>query len=250
MLGRLKKHIDTPSTAKDECVFAIGDVHGCIDLLDKLIKNILGVLQARQYNNRDVRLIFLGDIIDRGFDSLACLEAVHFLRSIGAELVLGNHEDLLLRTLSGDGYSQNIWLEHGGLQALKAFDVRPPEPGEDSFDFGDRLRNAIPSHLVTMLEEAPLTKTSGDYLFVHAGLRPGIAIKKQTREDLLFIRREFTESNVSHSKVVVHGHTISETVDIRKNRIAVDTGAYKTGRLSCIMLDGQARRVISVDAKS
>ena len=204
-------------------------------------------LKSGRFAGAVKRFIFLGDVIDRGANSLECLETIYRLRSVGAEVILGNHEDLFLRTLDGDAFSQSIWLAHGGLDALKSFDVMPPALDEDSFDFAERLRRHVPLHLVSMLKSAQISATSGDYFFVHAGVKPGTSLHKQKREDLIGIRDEFTTSKKPHGAVVVHGHSIVKDVMIAKNRIAVDTGAYRSGKLSCAILHETYQYVLSVE---
>ncbi len=246
MFVRKRRQIEVPKTAPNECIFAVGDVHGRYDLLVLLIERIFEDLKIDRFEGAVVRLIFLGDIIDRGPNSLECLEAVYKLTTYGAEILLGNHEDLLLRTLEGDAFSQSIWLEHGGLDALKSFGVTPPSLDEDSFDFAERFRESVPDHLLVMLKAAKTSTVSGDYFFVHAGVRPGTSLGKQKHEDLIGIRGEFTSSKRWHGAVVVHGHSIVDDVSIKNNRIAVDTGAYRSGKLSCAVLCGTHKETISV----
>lgn len=241
-----RRPIKAPETEANECVFAIGDVHGRYDLLVLLLDRIFEVLKSGRFENSVIRLIFLGDIIDRGANSLECLETVHQLNVHGAEIILGNHEDLFLRTLEGDAFSQSIWLAHGGLDALRSFDVKPPAADEDSFDFAERFRRHIPLHLVAMLESAKTNTTSGDYFFVHAGVRPGTSLHKQKHKDMIGIRNDFTKSKKWHGAVIVHGHSIVENVSIENNRIAVDTGAFRSGKLSCVILHGTYQDSISV----
>lgn len=242
-----RKPVEPPQTAPNECVFAIGDVHGRYDLLTMLLDRIFGVLKSGRFAGSVKRLIFLGDIIDRGANSLECLDVVYQLKAYGVEILLGNHEDLLLRTLEGEAFSQSIWLSHGGLDALRSFNVTPPSDDEDSFDFAERFRRNVPLHIIKMLESAEISTTSGDYFFVHAGVRPRIPLEKQKRRDLISIRDEFTRSKRWHGAVIVHGHSIVENVSFEDNRIAVDTGAYRSGKLSCVILHGQHQDSISVE---
>lgn len=227
-------------------VYAVGDVHGRHDLLRRLMKQIVSHFETSEKKPKQVHLIFLGDIIDRGPDSASCLRLVHDLvQRANARLLRGNHEDLLLHSIDGDPVAQRIWLDNGGLALLHSFGVEEPSPSEDAIDFGDRVRAAIPEPFLETLRAAPLTFENGDYLFVHAGVRPGVRLSRQDEQDLLFIREDFTSSDAWHGAVVVHGHSIVGDVEILKNRIAVDTGAYRTDKLSCVVLDGRRRSIIS-----
>lgn len=246
MLGFSKKRPKRPRTAPNERVYAIGDIHGRHDLLKQLLQKIIRHWEESDGNFKRIKLIFLGDIIDRGPDSNRCLSLVEKLaRNSGAELIMGNHEDLMLRAMKGDQEAQDIWMEHGGIETLKSFGLAKPSTSEDSIDFGDRVRKAIPDSYVAMLENAATHLVSGDYFFVHAGVRPDIALKDQSDFDKFFIRTDFTESEKWHGAMIVHGHTIVDEVEMYSNRIAVDTGAYRTDRLSCLCLQGTLRHIIN-----
>ncbi len=245
MATLFRKQLLNPSTTPGERVYAIGDVHGRYDLFRDIVKKIVVHWEAGPSSFAKVKIVLLGDLIDRGPASSHCLEfAYQLVNNSNVTLLRGNHEDLLLKSIEGHAVAQEIWLANGGLAFLDDYGVAPPQSGEDSFDFAERLSKAIPSHLVQLLQEAPLTCQSGDYLFVHAGIRPGRPIARQREEDLLFIRKEFTESSRKHGAIIVHGHTIVDHVELHENRIAVDTGAYATGRLSCICLEGRRRQII------
>jgi len=245
MFSPAKKRPDEVRTAPGERVYAIGDVHGRLDLLRKLMGRIFEDMSRGTDTTKNMRIIFLGDLIDRGPDSKDCLQYVQgYMHDHGAELILGNHEELFLRSIKGDPQAQELWLKHGGLDTLRSFDVAPLEEGEDSFDFGERLSKQVNPELLEMLEAAPTTLRSGDYLFAHAGVRPGVSLKNQEDFDLFFIREEFTKSKRWHGAMIVHGHTIEESVRIYPNRIAVDTGAFRTGLLSAIRLQGLDQMVL------
>lgn len=235
------------STAPKERIYAIGDIHGCYDLLRCLISVIVAHWEASEKKPRRVRLLFLGDVIDRGPDSADCLRLIANLGKLpGVTCLKGNHEDLLLRSIAGDAEAQQIWLRNGGLATLASFEIDPPSSTEDSFDFGERIKAAIPAEHLEFLQAAPAWLRSGDYFFAHAGVRPGVPLKRQDNFDLFFIRDEFTQSKEWHGALIVHGHSIVEHIEIRENRIAIDTGAYKSGRLSCICLEGANRQVLAV----
>lgn len=234
------------ATAPGERVYAIGDIHGRYDLLRELMSKIVTHWEASDKRAKRVRLLFLGDIIDRGPDSAQCLRLVtNLVKLPRVNCLRGNHEDLLLRSIAGDGKAQGIWLKNGGIAALASLAVAPPRQDEDTFDFGERVKAAIPEEHLAMLRQTPTHVRSGDYFFVHAGVRPGVALAKQDDSDLLLIRDEFTQSTDWHGAIVVHGHSIVDEVDMRDNRIAIDTGAYDSGKLSCLCLEGTEREVIA-----
>ncbi|AKH42790.1 serine/threonine protein phosphatase 1 [Altererythrobacter atlanticus] len=235
MLGLSRNRVKTAQTAAGERVYAIGDVHGCHALLRRLIEMIVEDCERGPRDFDHMRIIFLGDLIDRGPSSGACLQLVHDLvAESGSELILGNHEDMMLESIRGNPAAQRAWLANGGDATLYSYGVSPPSSGEDSFDFADRLARAVPEHIVGLLETAATQASSGDYLFVHAGVRPGVPLKQQDPLDLYSIREEFTHSADWHGAMVVHGHSMVDDVEVYPNRIACDTGAYRTGKLSCI----------------
>lgn len=245
MATLFRKQPEKPSTAAGERVYAIGDIHGRYDLFRDILKKIVAHWETAPNTFSKIKIVLLGDLIDRGPESAHCLEfAYQLVTKSDVILIKGNHEDLLLKSIEGHAVAQEIWLANGGLAFLADYGVDPPQAREDSFDFAERLSRAVPSHLIELLKQAQLTFTSGDYLFVHAGIRPGKALLHQREEDLLFIRKEFTDSKRKHGAVIVHGHTIVDRVEMHPNRIAVDTGAFASGRLSCICLEGRRRQIL------
>jgi len=247
MFVRRQKKPYSIRTAVNERVYVIGDIHGRYDLLIKIINQITHKLSSEGRRGMRTRLIFLGDIIDRGPESLKCLRLIEHLSQFGAEIVLGNHEDLLLRTLSGDADARKLWFKHGGLMTLASLGVEKPLESEDGFDFGERVKEALPDAVLNMLLRAGTSLRSGDYMFVHAGVKPKVPLLKQDDFDLLFIRNEFTESKKWHGAMIVHGHTIVENIEVHNNRIAIDTGAYRSGCLSCLILDNEKRELITTN---
>lgn len=245
MATLFRRQPETPSTAEGERVYAIGDIHGRYDLFRRIFDKVIHHWESAPPTFQTIKIVLLGDIIDRGSDSAECLDFAHELvTQSDVKLLLGNHEDLLLKSIAGNSVAQEIWLANGGLAFLQNFGISSPLPGEDSFDFAERIVSGVPPHLINMLQEAPLTLRSGDYLFVHAGVKPGVALHRQSEQDLLFIRETFTKSSRWHGAMVVHGHSIVEQIEFHDNRIAVDTGAYKSGRLSCLCLEGRRRQVL------
>jgi serine/threonine protein phosphatase 1 len=238
--------VGKPRTAAGERIYAVGDVHGRMDLLLQLLSQIEQDDSLREPRRK--RLIFLGDLIDRGPKSK---EVVSLLsqaqRSAKRLLVLmGNHEAALLDTLDGDEDAQKMWLAHGGAATLDSFGINPPEEGESAASFADRMKQHLPPALVRWLRNLPLSMQSGSYFFCHAGVRPGVKLAHQRPEDLLWIRRDFLESDGDHGAVIVHGHSVcGDSVEITHNRINLDTGAYNSGILSAIGLQDDEQWVLS-----
>lgn len=246
MFGLVRSRPRSARTAPGERIYAVGDVHGRYDLLEKLLQLVVEHWQRADRQPERCRVLFLGDIIDRGPDSARCLACVRELvANAGAQLLLGNHEDMLLAAADGNPAAQRAWLEHGGYATLKSYGIDPPAKGEDTIDFADRLVAGIPPEDLALLRSAEHSYASGDYLFVHAGVRPGVALDRQLGEDLYSIREEFTASDVWHGAVIVHGHSMVDFVETRQNRIACDTGAYRTNRLSCVCLHDDLQTILS-----
>lgn len=246
MRNPFKPRIKIGRTGPGERVYAIGDIHGRYDLLRGLLSLIIQDWEAAKRDDKVIRLIFLGDIIDRGPDSRSCIMMLRHLTSQPrVDLLRGNHEDLLLRSVDGEKWAQDIWIEQGGLATLENYEIAPPRMDEDSFDFAERLSTAIPADDIAFLRSTPMYLTSGTYFFVHAGVRPGVALHRQDEQDLIFIRDDFTRAEDWHGAVVVHGHTVVGDVEFRPNRVAVDTGAWQSDRLSCVVLDGDTQAVIA-----
>ncbi|WP_404338510.1 metallophosphoesterase family protein [Sphingomonas sp. MMS12-HWE2-04] len=226
-------------------IIAIGDIHGRWDLLEVLIKAIeRHVTQEPAIPNH---LVFLGDFIDRGPDSR---RVVDFLRSAEqnsprVHVLLGNHEQAMLHAVEGDANAQRLWLEHGAASTLRSFGTGLPLSDEDSYAFGARVATAAGADTIDWLRDRPLSFSLGGYFFCHAGVRPGRALGKQSVEDLLWIRDAFLHSDRRHGALIVHGHSIAEDVEIHHNRIGVDTGAYRTGKLSAVVLSDLGNWTIS-----
>lgn len=228
--------------AKGYRAYAIGDVHGRLDLLDDLMAQIRREMAERP--TRHVLLVFLGDLIDRGPSSAQVLEQLRTLNIDGVRtaFLLGNHEEVLVRILDGDTSLIPSWLQFGGAQCLQSYGVdlrRIRRRAED--DVLAIVRSAIPQSHREFLRRFVDTCRFGDYLFVHAGIRPGVPIEEQLQTDLRWIREPFLLDDTDHGCIVVHGHTISEKVEERPNRIGVDTGAYRTGVLTALAIEGDER---------
>lgn len=225
-------------------VYAIGDIHGCADLLADMQAQIAADLEGSRPAR--VVVVYLGDYIDRGLASRAVIEALITAPIDGAETVhlRGNHEAFLLHFLDEPEVGPN-WLPNGGDATLLGYDVEKPWiiNGEPVLERArDELRANLPASHLAFLEGLPLYHVEGGYTFVHAGIRPGVALEDQEERDLLWIRNAFLNSHADHGCCVVHGHTITREAEVRPNRIGIDTGAYYTGTLTCLVLEGTERR--------
>lgn len=223
-------------------VYAIGDVHGRFDLLrpllDKITQDIAGA--------DGCRIVFLGDYIDRGADSRAVLDTlVAGVGERGWTCLKGNHEAMLLAALDGS-MEWDVWLANGGTETLFSYGISSREmiTAGKSHELGDAVLAAMPAAHIDFMRNLDITLTLGDYFFCHAGVRPGIPLDRQSAGDLLWIRDSFTQSTADHGKRIVHGHTPTMEPEILPNRINVDTGAYLTNRLSCVVLEGDEVRII------
>ncbi|GLJ00290.1 metallophosphoesterase [Sphingobium sp. BS19] len=248
--GRLlKARSGNPSTAEGERIYAIGDIHGRLDLM----KDILARIERHAATlppARSVHIVVLGDMIDRGPDSAAVLRYLHGVQQTTGRLIVlhGNHEELMLRALAGEPGMLRAWMRIGGSATIRSYGVEPPHRDDDQRAAVNDLLKVIPSNIIEWIRHLPLTARSGDYLFCHAGIRPGVALKRQKRADLVWIRDEFLEDPLDHGVMVVHGHSVSTDVEMRGNRIGIDTGAYRTGILTALYLEGEDRQIISTEA--
>ncbi len=232
-------------------VYAVGDIHGRADLLDDLLTIIAEDAGVRPRPARPM-LVFLGDYIDRGPDSagvvarlLAGPPKAGPLAGSGWMALRGNHEDTMLRFLD-DPSAGPAWFRNGGLETIRSYAGPLPDgAGMAPAALRDRLDAALPEDHRRFLAQLPVAHAEGDYLFVHAGLRPGVAIADQDPADLMWIRDDFIHSAAQFGKMVVHGHTIAPVPEIRANRIGIDTGAYRTGRLTALVLEGTDRRFLA-----
>ena len=232
-----------------EVIYAIGDIHGRDDLLAGLHATIAEELSAETPQARQATIVYLGDYVDRGRDSRAVIDRLLDSPVPGAKSVFlkGNHEDAMLRFLAGQESSES-WLTIGGGATVRSYGVSLKSADGAAVPHAAiraQLAEAIPERHLTFLKSLTLTHEAGDYLFVHAGIRPGLPFEDQSPRDLLWIRSEFLTSKRNHGKIVVHGHSSGGNTVVKRNRICVDTAAYATDCLSCVVLEGQKRRFIS-----
>ena len=226
-------------------VYAIGDVHGRLDLLTALERQIEQDRESRPAGRH--LLVYLGDYIDRGYESRAVIDHMMAPPLAGFERIClkGNHEDFLLKFME-DLDVGPIWLVNGGRETVLSYGIAPPvglgftEGTLEEIQAG--LKENVPASHLAFMASLRLTHREGDFLFVHAGVRPGIGVDDQKETDLLWIRDQFLKSRESHGCIVVHGHTPTAEPEVRANRIGINTGAFASGRLTCLVLeDGDFR---------
>jgi len=220
-----------------ERIYAIGDIHGRLDLLRALLIAI--EIDASARAPMPTRVVILGDFIDRGPDSMKLMTIFAGMKSSRVVVLKGNHEAALVDALRGDHDAMDLWMAYGGDATLRSFGVTETEiDPDDSRALIELARKIIPRNLVEWLERLPVFYRRGPYYFVHAGVRPGVPLERQSVDDQLWIRDEFTQSTNDYGAVIVHGHSINENgVIFRANRIGVDTGAYRTEVLSAVGLE-------------
>lgn len=231
-----------PAGARGYRAYVVGDVHGRLDLVDELLGRIHHDMKRR--HRRKTLLVFVGDLIDRGPASAQVIEKLRTYRKPGIRpiYILGNHEEVLLRILKGEASLIAKWRWFGGSECLKSYGLESDRftgVGEDAAL--ELVRAAIPAEHVEFLETFVDSCRFGDYLFVHAGIRPGVEVEQQRQTDLRWIREPFLFDETDHGFVVVHGHTIREEVEELPNRIGIDTGAYRTGVLTALAIEGTER---------
>lgn len=226
-----------------ERVYAIGDIHGCAELFDAL----LGQIAADDVTRPPARttIILLGDLVDRGPDSRGVIERAIALRAeMGAQMrwLVGNHEEVFRKALNGDPKIVRYFVRIGGEPTILSYGIDPATYRGMSFEeLAAALPERVPAEHVAFLDSGEDRIVVGDYLFVHAGIRPGIPVHGQQLGDLRWIRDEFLAHRDDHEHVVVHGHTITANPEDRGNRIGIDTGAYDSGRLTAVGLEGVDR---------
>ncbi|MDO7844117.1 metallophosphoesterase [Sphingomonas immobilis] len=235
----------TPAAPQDMRIYAIGDVHGRRDLLDMMLSQIVADLQTRPAER--FTLVFLGDLIDRGPDSAGVVERILRLQAerVPLRIIQGNHEQILLEMLDGDTDARDMFGHIGGYETMTSYGLTDHEMRSRSADENvSRLRELIPETHLALFRAGEESVQLGDYLFVHAGVQPGVALDAQSARDLRWIRAPFLNSDRYHGSVIVHGHSVSKAPVDRANRIGVDTGAFATGVLSAVVLEGETRRFL------
>lgn len=224
-------------------VYAVGDVHGRADLLSRLIDQLVEDAEQGEYVGKPI-LIFLGDYVDRGFQSREVIDLLlsERLSRFETYFLKGNHEAAMLQFFEDPSIGPR-WAEFGGIETLVSYGVRPPRTRTSLEDWAvtsKEFGKKVPAKHQEFLQNLDLSVRLGDYLFVHAGARPGVPLEQQSEQDLLWIREDFLSDRRSFEAVVVHGHTPAAQPHRDDRRIGIDTGAYLSGRLTAARLQGDA----------
>ena len=246
-LRRKAPETGPPAVPKGSRVYAVGDVHGRADLLTELHRAIAA--DAAGYAGHK-RIVYLGDLIDRGMESRRVIETLldEPLPGFEAVYLMGNHEYALISFLD-DPETIAGWLSWGGREMLYSYGIEcglSPSPKE-LHNLAGELKMTMPREHLAFIENTELCHRAGDYYFVHAGIRPGVPLEDQHFEDQLWIRDEFIESEEDHGAVIVHGHTITPEPELHGNRIGLDTGAFHSGILTCLVVEGTRQRLLQTD---
>lgn len=226
-------------------VYAIGDVHGRLDLLNILLERIERDNEARP--DADTCLLFLGDLVDRGPQSAQVIDRIIALKSArpNTRILTGNHEEMFLAALSGDLNALKVFTHVGGRETILSYGVTESDYRELGFEgLYEEFSRRVPKQHRAFIEAFEDVVVFGDYAFVHAGIRPNIPLEQQRTSDLRWIRKEFLEHTGSHAKIIVHGHTIFDAVQEYSSRISIDTGAYKSGKLSAMGFENEDRWIL------
>ena len=227
-------------------VYAVGDIHGRLDLLDVLLAQIAADEATR--GGKPSQIIFLGDLIDRGPESAQVVDRLMALekRRPDTRFLLGNHEEVFLAACAGDLKMLKFFNRIGGRETILSYGITSREYNDlDYPELLDLLVARVPQEHRTFMERFEDLIVIGDYAFVHAGIRPDAPLADQQAKDLRWIRGEFLDFTGTHEKVIVHGHTIADEVEERPHRIGLDTGAYVSGRLTAMGFEGTERWVLT-----
>lgn len=244
MLAKLLKSrrspVARPAMPPGRRVYAIGDIHGCADELDRL----LAMIEADEAGRGEATttLIFIGDLVDRGPASARVIERLCALVAERADVrvLAGNHEEIFARSLQGDPKALRLFCRIGGRETALSYGIDEAEYDRlDHDELAAALDRQVPAAHRTFLARLENMIEFGDYVFVHAGVHPGAALDQQDPADLRWIREPFLNHGRPLAKMVVHGHTIAEDLEVLPHRIGIDTGAYATGRLTAIGLEGE-----------
>ena len=234
-------------TPDDTRIYAIGDIHGCIAEFERLLEIIQNDLASATITNH--LIISLGDYVDRGPDSCGCVEKLIRLQENSDKVVClkGNHEDKFLKFLDDPLGVAGSFFGYGGVELSQSYGVNIAAIGDPLMNaqaVREELVRLAPKEHLSWLEALPTSFGSGDYFFAHAGVDPGVPLNSQNPHDLMWIREPFLSHDKPLEKVVVHGHTPHSKPEVKLNRINVDTCAYDTGVLTCVVLEGAEYRFL------
>lgn len=233
-----------PSLPAGLRIYAVGDIHGHRDLLDELLSRV----------NADIALrptvkpvfVFLGDYIDRGPCSRETIDRlIEHSGTNECVFLKGNHEQIAIKCLS-DPSLFDRWMRLGGVETLVSYGVAPGSlsNGKQIVELQSAFHGALPQAHFRFFRDQQTSFACGDFFFAHAGVKPRVELSRQAENDLLWIREEFLSSNEDFGKIVVHGHTPTREIEVRANRINIDTGAFATGRLTCLVIEQASVSVI------
>lgn len=244
LLGQTRPRPRAARAPAGERIYAIGDIHGRLDLFDALIEAIEQEEARRPKANTSV--ILLGDLIDRGPDSAGVLRrAREWQAHRNVRILKGNHEDMLLGALA-DERTLAMFLRNGGRATLRSYGfAREQIDRAAPSELMAQMKRLIPESDIAFIKSFELMILAGDYAFVHAGINPALPLDQQKPQELMWIRHRFIDHTGPLPKVVVHGHTIFERPGDFGNRIAIDTGAWCHGRLTALLLEGEERETIA-----
>lgn len=237
------------SVPEGQRVYAIGDIHGRDDLFKMMIDLIQADHAARA--PAELTLVLLGDLVDRGPQSAQVVERAMNLRKEFPTMryLIGNHEECFLASLTGNVRRLRYFMRIGGDATVQSYWPDDENFAAASFEeVAERLPELVPSSHVEFLGAGEDMVEIGDYLFVHAGIRPGVPMEKQTPADLRWIREDFLDHLGDYGKMVVHGHTISARPDEQVNRIGIDIGAFRSGALAALGIEGNQRWFVVAEA--
>lgn len=247
LLRKFRKPKTKPRYAVPEGirVYAIGDVHGCLHELNRVLEAIDGDVGSHRGQSQ---LVFLGDLVDRGPHSAGVIDRILSggLPTNTSVSIMGNHEEAMLECYKGVTETYGPWLQYGGVQTLESYGLSREEIFAPEFDLGAAMRKAIPAEHAQFLATLKDYVQVGDYVFVHAGIQAGVPLGEQSGRDLRWIRRGFLDDTSNHGFMIVHGHSIVPKVEFHENRIALDTGCYQTGQLSALALEADKVKVLTV----
>jgi diadenosine tetraphosphatase ApaH/serine/threonine PP2A family protein phosphatase len=239
-----------PSLPAEVRIYAIGDIHGRLDLLNELLARISADIALRP--TARPLYVFLGDYIDRGSASRETIDRlIEHGKTHESIFLKGNHELIAIKCLSDRGLFDQ-WLRLGGLETLVSYGV-PAETlanGKQIAELQSAFHGALPQAHFRFFRDLKNSFECGDFFFAHAGVKPNVELSRQKENDLLWIRGEFLTSKDDFGKIVVHGHTPAREIEVGPNRINIDTGAFATGRLSCLVLEGEELSVIDTSFDS
>ena len=238
-----------PAVPPGERYYAIGDIHGC----DGLLRQLFAMIEAEDAQLAPARrtLLFLGDYVDRGPASRSVIDMLMTVDQsrVSAIFLMGNHEEILLSVLDGLDGAAALFDQVGGRETLASYGADPDLLADAEADaLADLARACIPAEHQRWIRGLQASHRAGDYLFVHAGIRPGVAIEDQDPREMRWIRGDFLTHEGPHGVMVVHGHSAGLDIDERENRLGIDTGAYVSGVLTAVCLEDNRRWFIQTPA--